>query len=307
MNLHYYYFLQEFLSLKMNNKGVMSNIEEFELIDGKFKKRPVTHNLYPSPCPPTPWEFIHLMTFSGMDSIIDERHQEVMNESFEVRYKHLPSENDHQVIFRECYKAMMLIRHAIIHNRASIDTSASGIKIEKQLKNNKYNLIISNDAYDSLKYLCLLFFCHTEAEDAYSAIIMRHYYHQFRSGVTYLQNEAAIEFIELPIDVEFNPYHRYRYHIEINDLKKINGFFLIDRQEGIFEKKDLKGGVYRLDNCDEYLIKNSGVAKYLIPGYKLGKNGEISVDSLNEWKVGTKYFPYQNQATRPTRLAPSLP
>ena len=292
MNLNYFYFSSQLINQALGIYRVaLPRIQAATVADGKVKQNPIVIDCIPRPAPLVPSELIEIIIFSVMDSIIDMRYSGLANESFSQRYKALPKDKELQIIFKECYRAIKLIRNAKVHDRTSVQNNPNNYEVKMSWRGKSFEISCSFESLRHLLNLCLLFIENIDVEDAYFVLIMRHYYHCFLNGVICFQDEISNSLTKISRDEKFYPYFRFRYQMKFSDLKQSDGSFSIKRQQKIYkiyieeEKKEIE-----YDNCDEYLIENEGVAKYLIPGHKVGMNGEISIDQLMEWEVGAKHL-----------------
>ena len=292
MNLNYFYFSSQLINQALGGYRVKRpHIQTATVTDGKVKQNPYVIDLKSRPAPLIPSELIEIIIFSVLDSIIDMRHSGLANASFSQRYKALPKDKELQIIFNECYRALKLIRNAKVHDTNAVQKNTNNYEIKMSWKRKFFEFSCSFESLRHLLNLCLLFIENIGVEDAYFVLIMKHYYHNFLSGVICFQDEIGNSLTRLPRDEKFYPYYRFRYQMKFCDVKQPDGSIAINRQQRIYklyierEKKNLE-----YDNCDEYLIEDDGVAKYLIPGHELGINGETSIDQLMKWKVGPKHL-----------------
>lgn len=217
-----------------------------------------------------------LLMFFLFDTFLEDKYSLNPGQNFSERYRNLPDGSDVQIIEKECYRLMKLIRNACVHNNVSISDN-DPISFNYLLNNYRYNLDIHKDKMN-LMFSAIVFIVidnYKLKTDGHFNGIIRSYYDELKDYVDQSGNfRDKNSNLLKPISngTRIKPYHRT---VVIHPEYKIhdNTLIIID-----YMKEDYPE--YGID----YLIDFNS-AEYIIPNECLSENRSIIINDLGEWKV----------------------
>lgn len=101
------------------------------------------------------WVAGNLLIFTLFDGFLENKYGLTEGESFKNHYTNLPEITFLDIVSKNCYRIMKVIRNAIQHNLSSVVYNDGSYTINYQHHNTIYNLEISADGVNSLYTLIL--------------------------------------------------------------------------------------------------------------------------------------------------------
>jgi hypothetical protein len=288
-DLNYYFFSAKVIKQSIR-RAKLPDIEYADIIDGVAIRFPDYIDSKRSPPAAMPQSLLEIVLFSVIDSIVDSKYPDLIDECFSKKYKLLPSSTKLETVFKETYRVMKLLRNASVHNEKSVSRDGSEFMIDYINGKTLYKINCSQSAVGEIYSLCLLFIENFGVDDEYFSLIASTCFNRFVSGLKCYCDDGGdyINFVEC--DERFYFYKRYRYRVPFESLSIVNGFFVIDRMNGTY-RIFIENKEYKKEDCDEYLIEGDSGEVHLIPGHKLDNEGRISMAEFAKWKVNPqKYF-----------------
>lgn len=217
-----------------------------------------------------------LLMFFLFDTFLEDKYSLNSGQSFRERYGCLTVNNDLEIIEKECYRLIKLIRNACVHNNASIMNN-DPITFGYSLKKSKFNLTISKDILNLLFSIMVFIVMDNyklKTVGHFNGII-RSYYDELKEYIDKLGNlqdeyKGLMKSISNGIRIKPNKRNiiiHPKYEISNNTLTIIS-----------YIKEDYP--CYGID----YLV-DLNEAEYIIPNECLSKDKTILINSLDKWKV----------------------
>lgn len=96
------------------------------------------------------WLVSDLLLFTVFDGYLIHKYGLTEGASFKNHYQVLPVSNDTEIIQKDCYRIMKLIRNAVQHNLSSVVRNDDGCEIVYAFRGTNYRLKISKNGLDYL-------------------------------------------------------------------------------------------------------------------------------------------------------------
>lgn len=219
----------------------------------------------------------NILVFSLLDSYIDAKYPNIIGLSFKKKYDKIQSKDDREVILKEIFRVMKLIRNSIVHNLGEIKENTKESIYKYNFNNTEFYLCIDKEA---LRIIYSIIFILIEyPNDEYSIGILRKYYDELKEFIdknSNLKDDITInhkELLTISKGIRLQRIVRYT----INDAQYIerNTYIYIE------EHKEVKQGMdkYGID----YII-NYKKLKYRIPEEAL-QESKITIKNLEKWKI----------------------
>lgn len=215
-----------------------------------------------------------MVIFSLIDSFIDFKYPSLEGLSFKKRYNNLPSSNDGEIIFKEAFRLLKIMRNAFIHSRSSISTPNNDMHIQYQFKNTTFKLQCSSEAIEWMHSFLILYISRNGVGSAYVDAIWRSYYDKFIAGIQDFSDEFMMPLQSISPGIRLKIVVRYRinnpeYHVSDDGAFKFNKY-IVDC------------GYERFYGAD-YLFERQG-HQFIIPDEALDDYGRISSAAIEEWE-----------------------
>ncbi|UHD15179.1 hypothetical protein [Thiocapsa bogorovii] len=133
---------------------------------------------------------VQMLIFTLVDSFIDLKYPTLDGLSFKKRYDGLSSGNDSEVIFRETYRLLKLMRNAAIHSRSGISTLNNELSIIYNFRSTQYELRCTSDAVMWLYSFVFLYISVGGDRSTYRDAIWRSYYDNISAGIRIISDEV---------------------------------------------------------------------------------------------------------------------
>ena len=211
--------------------------------------------------------------FRLLDIFIDTKYPNLGGQTFSRKYQNLPSSTCREIILKELYRIMKLIRNAVVHPHSSLYISDNTINISYNYKNTNFQL--ATGKLNLVYTLSVLLVKYVGCEAKYIDGFLCGYYNEIFSNIR-ISDENGSSLHSLPLqcsaftkrirNIVLDPEIYFRNnHIRIT-------FFDLPEQETAYS------------TCD-YLVSLNG-QYYIVPEEILSQlNGLISRESLKDWEL----------------------
>jgi hypothetical protein len=212
---------------------------------------------------------ISSIAFLLIDTYLDTVYEELEGKSFKQRYETIEENSDINIIFKEVYRILKLIRNATIHSKSAISIVDENYNIEYLFRNIKFKLTISKKSFESLISLVIFTIDHKNKNmiNEYITALLRSYFKTISENIT-IRDEFSNNLLEIRSSTYLKIMRRYR--VLNSKYQRENNILDIEPME----EKDFSGVDYVV------IIDNN---KYLIPNEVLIDN-KIAVSDLKNWE-----------------------
>lgn len=93
--------------------------------------------------------------FTIFDGYLGNKCKLVEGASFREHYNNLPESTNLEIISKNCYRVIKIIRNAIQHNLSSVNFNQGNYEISYKYKNTQYELSLSSTAAENLRTLII--------------------------------------------------------------------------------------------------------------------------------------------------------
>jgi hypothetical protein len=212
--------------------------------------------------------------FTLLDMLVDKRHPDLEGKEFVFRYEQLKkfgSTTDHDIIFRELYRIMILIRNGIVHSRSKLTDSSADFSITCGRKNN-FGLTMQTQTL-SLIFTAIMLLTR-QPVGPYLTSILRTYYDDIGNGIISIsdKNGSGLDIISGGTRLK----RVVRCRVENPQYRVDN-----DRKTLIISRLELDD-VQKQWSSPEYCV-SLNKERYLIPDEILNATGEIFLSDVSPW------------------------
>ncbi|MDD2774597.1 MAG: hypothetical protein PHU06_01435 [Gallionella sp.] len=233
-----------------------------------------------SPCAPLQLQI--MIAFTILDGLIDEANPDLVDYSFDKKYKALPVSTNIEKIKQSIYRIIRLIRNKITHSPTEIGYSDEELTI-KEFK-------ISRHALTALIELILVFVEYKTVTDKYFELIVSSYYRSIQRGISGSPDTHTPSLHNVSVENK-NFYHKQRHLFCIKNVDlNLNNCVSIKRSHCDYEIIDSDGQKFRVKDRDDYLIKIKDDGLFLIPGFQIADRELIEYELLNQWRIEENWF-----------------
>ncbi|AST97677.1 hypothetical protein [Shouchella clausii] len=217
-----------------------------------------------------------LLFFTLLDANLDLKYPELSGKSFSHRYRNLPSSNDQEIILKECYRILKLLRNASAHNKNSISYNDEFVCVSYQFGGKDYKLKIKKYGLE-LIYSCLLKIYldfDKMLPNEYRTGLARTYYDDILENISLFSDDEDTNLMSISQE-NLRIKRNVRYRIkkpEIEELNELNGLRIITTYASNEE----------IMARDEFLIEYKNKA-YLVPAEVLDNDNKIQISELKKW------------------------
>lgn len=221
----------------------------------------------------------NLIAFSLLDGFIDNKYPHLVGLSFKKKYDSLPYSTDIEIVTKETFRLMKLIRNTIVHNSDNITIHGTSYNFSYSMTqmNTPFNLDISHTTLSNLITIILIISKDSldYANTTYFNGFLRVYYDDLRNDILLcgnLTDDITNKFsCLLDISTEIRIKRHVRYLVE-NPEYNIQGYdiSITPYNPGLKE--------YGVD----YKVKYND-SLYLIPSEALNSKNNILITELNKW------------------------
>lgn len=221
----------------------------------------------------------HLMVFfSIMDTFIDINYPHLEGQSFAKKYCDLQATNDIEIMIKETYRILKILRNASIHSKNAISVRNNNIIIvDYKYKGTAFKLEMSKNCLELIYTLIFFLIKDMNYPLIYKEGLMRTYYDDIKSSITTISDDFGVNNLA-SISSRLRLKRIVRYKI-------INPTFIIDSNKQLLtiNRYQLHESEKEYSASDYHITANSKC--YIIPDEILGINGEISFFSLIPWEI----------------------
>ena len=144
------------------------------------------------------WVAGNLMLFTVYDGYLENKYRLTEGASFRNHYDNLPQSSNIEIIEKDCYRILKLIRNAIQHNLSSVEFNNGAYSVTYTFKNINFNLQISCRAMRFLYSLVLSLIndnidgiCKKHRTDGHYEGIINSMYAEVRAGIEQLTDDIT--------------------------------------------------------------------------------------------------------------------
>lgn len=144
------------LSIKsVEIKPIRYNTEKDE--DGRYTVRVYVSDkiFFEKPSLSEAWVAGNLLLFTVFDGYLENKCKLVEGASFREHYNNLPESTNLEIISKNCYRVIKIIRNAIQHNLSSVIFDQGNYEISYKYKNTQYELFLSSTGVENLYTLIM--------------------------------------------------------------------------------------------------------------------------------------------------------
>lgn len=219
--------------------------------------------------------FSSMIFFTLVDTYVDIQYPYLEGYSFKQKYLKLPKTNDKEIIIKETYRILKIIRNATIHSRNSIILNNENILIvdyinERSQRATNFKLSISKYGLELIYTLIFLCLNQDKYCDFHQLGILRTLYDDILYSISKISddiNRPSLISISNEIRLERN----VRYVI-------MNPDYTVDTTKGllIINKPQFQEGAI------DYIIDNES-DNYIIPDEALNEEGVVVISEMGKW------------------------
>ncbi len=211
-----------------------------------------------------------IVVFFGLvDAIVDVQHPELEGEKFVVKYVSLPSTNDCEIIFKEVYRILRVIRNASVHSRNAISINNDEIIISYDYNNlhfSKYCL--------ELLFTFVLLVVEDVYPNEYKMGIFRSLYDDIINQITAFNDKKDLTGRLLTIQNGLRLKRTTRY-------KVLNPVWSIKSEKIYIERCILSPVEMQHASCDYHINFNNKF--YMVPDEILSTTNEVNIIDIDNW------------------------
>jgi len=222
-----------------------------------------------------------IILFGLIDMLVDQRCPELEGKSFRRRYDSLPSSNDYEIIFKEIYRIMRVLRNAIVHARSRISRTNDDLAIDyldRRRKSTKLNM-----GALAVQLVFSLVVHYTKVPNTpYVTAILRSYYDDVLAGVDCFSDDLPGALRKISHGLRLR---RIRYRVQNPSYQIDEGRreLAVSRFELFDNELILRGVDYSVDIQDKL---------HIIPDEALNDVGAISLEEAAKWVYADHLFFY---------------
>lgn len=224
-----------------------------------------------------------MVFFSIIDTFIDINYPSLEGQSFAKKYQGLQTTNDIDIIFKEVYRILKILRNASIHSKNSISVrNDNSILVDYNFKGTNFKLEVTKHCLELIYSLIFFVIKDMNYPLDYKEGLMRTYYDDIKRNIITISDDFGINNLA-SISSRLRLKRTVRYNV-------INGNFSIDLNNQILTlEKYLPAESERICTASDYKVKIDSKL-YIIPEEILGSNGEINICDLSPWEISDNAF-----------------
>ncbi|MBI5846338.1 MAG: hypothetical protein HZB31_00015 [Nitrospirae bacterium] len=219
-----------------------------------------------------------MVFFTLLDAYVDLHSPHLEGKGFATKYKSLPIADDLNIMTKEIYRLLRILRNASIHSRTAI--THNNTKIEAVSSDSRLELEIKGLDLIYTFVLLLLEGDHTIA--AYKTALLRTYYDDIGQALISVQDTFGDRLTSVSAGPRLKRGVRYRLQNASFQMKESGRYITI-------KKEDIKGAEASWADYD-YVFTISDVV-FMIPNEILTEPSEILVADLSKWRYNPAYPP----------------
>ncbi len=208
-----------------------------------------------------------MVVFSLIDAQIDFQYPDLPSNSFEVRYDNLPSNTDLQIIQKELYRVLRIIRNAVIHQRSSVAYNGTLITVTRG-ENKKLEL--TQRGLELIYSFIVDLYAPKGQPEEYTLALARDLYDEIRDNVYLISDNTDTQLATISDRLRLQRSQRRRV---------INPSYTVD--DGIINIQTRFKHALLVQY--EYVV-NIEDDKYIIPG-ELLSDMKIPLTEISSWKL----------------------
>lgn len=206
-----------------------------------------------------------LLFFGVFDAHIDIKHPEFEDKRFEQKYSLLPENNDEDIVVKQVYRILTLLRNIAVHNKSTLSINDEIISCKKGEK----ELQISREGLE-LTYTVICMLVNPRSSNAeYYLGLLRQYYDDINGNIIVLKDKYGEKLPELSNGI------RLKRHVRIqieNPLYELGEAYLKITPPDI-SMQYWEGLDYYIDG-----------GEFIIPEEALDTEDKLLISDLHLWK-----------------------
>lgn len=221
----------------------------------------------------------HVMVFfSLMDTYVDISYPNLEGQSFAKKYIDLRASNDMEIMIKESYRVLKILRNASIHSRNAISVGNDNVIIVNyQYRGTNFRIDMSKNCLELIYSLIFLLIEDKNYPSIYMEGLVRTYYDNIKSSITYISDDFGINNL-----VCISPGLRLKRIVRYN---VVNPNIVIDSGEQTVNiNKHQLHEMEKEHYSSDYKIIVNGKC-YLIPDEILGANSILNFNDLTPWET----------------------
>lgn len=229
----------------------------------------------------------NVILFTLFDAFIESKDSDLCNLTFKTKYEKLNSDEDIDIIIKEIYRVLKLIRNTVVHNSVNIKKSDCDFNFSYTFKSTNFNLDLSKNMLNLLYSMINIIVKNNIVGGTKDIIyrnnnfyigMLRSYYDEFKDYVDSSGNLNDDISIKHPKLLEISNGIRLkkstRYLVENPKFKKSGNKIIIEKYLPEGEEH----------SSSDYNISLNEI-NYSIPNEVLNDKGEIKLEDLDNWKI----------------------
>lgn len=143
------------------------------------------------------WIVGYTLFFTVFDGFLENKHNLAEGDSFKGRYNKLPDKSNLDIITKNCYRIIRIIRNGIQHNLSKVIFNDGNCEINYEYKSKQYKLSLSKDGVENLHTLII-----NIIQGKISGIYDKYHTNGHYEGIIYTQYSNMIKNIKISDDIE---------------------------------------------------------------------------------------------------------
>ena len=213
---------------------------------------------------------ISSISFLLIDTYLDTIYEDLEGKSFKQRYEAIEENSDLNIMLKETYRVLKLIRNTTIHSKSAINIVDDSYIIGYRFRDTDFHLTISKKSFENLISLVLFIIKIETNTNEYIVSLLRTYYKDIVLDIS-INDEFSDSLSQVASNKLLKTMRRYRV---INPTYNINNNILKIKPMDIWEQEKDFSGI-------DYVVKINN-EKYLIPNEIL-INNKIAITDLEDW------------------------
>ena len=178
----------EWREVFLNENG--GTTHKMNLSDSLYKKTEIKNNEV----------LLVMLLFSMLDAYVDATYPTLEGESFAYKYRNLSSSNDTEIIIREVYRILKILRNASIHSRSNVQRTSNN-ELYTQYSRTMHNRITNFELKISQMGLeligtfimIIITFNQLNRSDSYKLALLRTFYDDIQKEILTISDEFGID------------------------------------------------------------------------------------------------------------------
>lgn len=251
-----------FIEIELNKNGTINQTVKTSLMSGS------NVNIESNP------HVKCLLIFALLDCWIDSNFTELEGDSYRKKYEKLPSNSENNLIIREVFRLLKVLRNTLVHNPSQFLFDNKKLTIDYKFKNTDYTLTIPESTLNNI-YTIVILCIKEKTKNKYFWGVIRSAYLDVINSIQSFSDDFKTSLYYEEKGFEIRPYMRYR--VKNAKIERYDGYFAITIPTTHSQHLQPYMGV------DFYLDVDGH--KYLVPKEGLTSGCILQERDLYHWKV----------------------